>query len=413
MKFIKKLRNSINKRIFKLRKMFEPKINSNKSFKRKKSHPKNVKKVLAHVYGTSNLLNAVGAVKTLYGDNVKLDIITSPLSFGNYEAIFSISKNIEIISSVKVFSFDEIAKIEKVSEDFNKAKLLITEKLNENYDVIVYSHTCLHFFINIIKNIFPHAQTISYGDTWGGYANSDIYRKELNIDIMPPIEYRDKKEDIFCNLFAYDWYGINPDCNLRVVDTETMKSTFKEIDSDRKISSYCNKLLNMHPDKKKYLYMTENLYEAGFLSFENEVKMHIEIIEKYIQKGNVVVIKSHPHETYSRIDMLKKHFKNDYIFIGFQKRYNFYPIEIFGDLIKNAELNICCGCPLFTFKYLYGIKVVNPLAGSEGLVDRFFVDEYFKITEETNNKLEKLAGTLDTWDKKSMINLHDTKRKKA
>jgi hypothetical protein len=135
------------------------------------------------------------------------------------------------------------------------------------------------------------------------------------------------------------------------------------------LRDYIRELLSRHADRKRYLLLTENNAEGGFIDFQREIEMYCTVIEASCEPGAVVFLKSHPGESLPRNEELRKRLGTKFEVVELDRRFRRYPIEIWRELVL-ASTVVCMSYPVLSLKYLYDVDVIQPM--DDAFVERWY-----------------------------------------
>lgn len=366
----------------------------NRSFSQFKKEKANI---LIHVYGAHNVSYALSAAFTLFGEDVNIVAIVTPLSKGNQRTVYDICKKIPQIKYMHTITCEKINELEKL--EYKDWHIYFQKNIPQaEYQALVYSHDINNHLINILNQLYKDIKLISYGDAFGLYFNKYDFLKNLGIEYKKPEKFKCITSQEFCSILPTDMGNV-VDKQPIIVAKECFKDILKKI-SPKNLQKYEEKLLLNYINKTKALLMTENLAEGGIMSYREEIQMYIDFIEKYVPKNSVIFVKAHPHEIHDRARDIKKRMKKYYKIVKIENRYNFYPMEIFANFIDKMDIIICNGSPIITFKYLYNKDVINPR------LDPHYSNSYHFTTnldQAIDKAMEETLKLIDNWDGKTVI----------
>lgn len=375
-------------------------------------------KAIAHIISPINFIAMMSAKRHLEyqtGSKIQLSILhyypTEDKTLGKeiYEVIQNMASGFDNeITSLELISHNNV-----IQGNYECAR---------NADYIFYAHDVVTDFPRLLKEKNKNAKVICYGDALGQFFERDVhlaflsakpnaqekckrairyFKRLLRRSSVPVIAEKPNfmpdmailgipvSQAFFPEAMAYE-----------VIEQNIIKSVTMEcVKSYDSLEIYCDDLVTKM-NKPAYFFMTENMAEGGFVSLEKEIELYRNAIELNCPKGATIIIKPHPGETYSRTDLLKEIMGDTYDFIEIAKKYNRCPAELFVPIINNAT-TISMYYPVLSFKYLYGVSVIQPLTNK--IIERFFsprVQESYKNSIDLNMKaLERL----DNWDGQSFL----------
>ena len=366
----------------------------NRSFSQFKKEKANI---LIHVYGAHNVSYALSTAFTMFGEDINIVAIVTPLSKGNQKTVYDICKKIPQIKYMHTITCEKINELEEL--EYRDWHIHFQKNIPQvEYQALVYSHDINNHLINILNQLYRNIEPISYGDAYGIYFNKQFFFENIGIKYEKPKKFKHILQQKFCSILPTDM-GDAIDKQPIIVKKECFKDVLMKI-SPKNLQKYEEKLLSNYANKTKALLMTENLAEGGVISHDKEIQVYIDFIEKYVPKNSVIFVKSHPHEIHDRARDIKKRMKKYYKIVKIENRYNFYPMEIFANFIDKMDIIICNGSPIITFKYLYNKDVINPRLDPHYSNSYHFTTNLDQAIDKATKETLKL---IDNWDGKTVI----------
>lgn len=341
-----------------------------------------------------------------------------------------LTKNFSFID--KVFAIDK----KKISEIFSRPTLLDSKSKFqyyfglENYQEIYYAHSIDEIIYPFLCLIYPKAKRVCFGDGYGFvfrkkeyynlmYFYNPFTTKVINffINILRKIfihkiedltglgnsanlVFREYQPHIFALILPIFQYSPPKDIPLVIVKKNVVKNVIKScISSVPELNNYIERLLNVYKKQKKTLLLTENFYEWGFIDLNKEVLMFSKIIRKYY-KGGAIFIKPHPIETFSRARKIKNILGNTIKPVVIDNQYKYYPVELWKNFLINCKV-ICSSTPILSLKYLYNLKVIQPM--DKSFIEQWFPKWTWKSLKNSIELYSKPLKNLKKWNSNTIL----------
>lgn len=382
--------------------------------------------LLVYIISPIHIINAISSLRTQKKDKESITILIHwpALKENELERIKDIVKRIcyKQITNYRIVTISTNKKEIIIKEPILQCKLLKDILVLEYVDEIYYSHNIEGGMFDLIKKCFPKAKTICYGDSLGFFHNKE-YRLSLydsgmdkfikriryikdciskHLNQNNSISTRNYYPNLVSLILPID-YSNNSLKKLPLIIPEkrmVLEIIFNAIRNYPELNIYQNKLVKYKENKKKWILLTDNFAEAGFISINDEINMWISVIKKIASMGDIIIIKPHPGETSSRAQMLEKLVGEEFEIIEIEKIYHKVPIELFYDLIIISEI-ICMSSPILTLKYLYNKDVFT--ISSSKFIEKWFNKWAWKTLNTTYLLYSQSLGKIEYWDKNSIL----------
>lgn len=177
------------------------------------------------------------------------------------------------------------------------------------------------------------------------------------------------------------------------------------------IENYCENNQHLKAAAKKYestlenrkcaLLSTQVYTEFKYFTFEDEIKIYVDAVEKNCDTDELVVIKEHPR-TYAA-DKIKTLMK-ELNLRGYECLYiddeslRFLPVEAFCYFFPFSKAVCVTSTVGLTLNYLYGTEIDDGLDAA--MVPKLLNGEYLSIF---NDAIQQALANLATWDGKTLL----------
>lgn len=332
------------------------------------------KKILLQYSNISYFYFGLAAIKTIY-DDFDLDLV---LTNASEEAVETSKKYLSAVYPVRRVFF----LTDKFNSTLNKLirgktfvsklffKLYRRKKLinkcryffeNQNYDEVFYAQEDRRFTISVLQLYLSKAVFTVYGDGFGCFFSAFFDYCILDENI-PSYVINEIIPDRAIGLLpsTHDCYFSTRKVPLTVTNKNIMKSLLTENDAINKlIDSYTNEINAKYKGKTKCFFIMSRFYTLGCLKFEDEVRMDIDIIRKYFPPKSVVIVKPHPREPETRINLWKNMLRDEYTIVELPRELTLLPAEMMQNIMKDCEYIVSNSTALIPIKYLYDIDVID------------------------------------------------------
>jgi len=359
---------------------------------------------VAWVISPINILQCMIAHKhmeTYFGQSITLRLFhyypsTDPdLSHSIFETVQKLSTAIN--SSVECVEVDEK----------NAAQIISGSRA----DFIMLAHDVVGNLYGIMKDIYPKAKTICYGDALGQFFEKDVHLSYLRQNnplqnIMEWIKNRKSrklsKKDYAILTIPVSQSPLPSKTMLLIPNRDTAVSIVEKAAlNNPELIAYCNSIMaKIDSANKTFFFPIENMAEGLFISAEDEAALYSESIRKHCPPGSTIIIKPHPGEQFDRTPLLEKNLSGQYKLLKIDPAFKRYPIELFLPILKQSQV-ISMFYPLLSLKYLYGMDVIQPL--SDEMIEKYF-DQKFQESYKNAISLNAIPLTrLSNWDGKTLL----------
>ncbi len=311
------------------------------------------------------------------------------------------------------------------------------------FDAIFYSHDVVGEFYRALAAAYPQARRVCYGDGLG-----IVYEREHHLSFLTrkasgqPAEggtrraatLRRLARRLFGRRTSEDGpaaqetpvgddrgFGRAPaqphaaalilpvdqsgrflgDMPLTVVPREIARAVVdRAAASCTALRDHVEDLLAACGDRRRYLLLTENSAEGGFMTFVRDVEMYCATIRAACPAGSAVILKSHPGETLPRNEAIRERLGQDYTLVAFDPRFKRYPIELAPRLV-GACTPICMSYPALSLKYLYDVDVIQPM--DDAFIERWYPERVWDSYKNAITLYERPLARLPGWDGRSLL----------
>jgi hypothetical protein len=310
----------------------------------------------------------------------------------------------------------EIQNISKqlYSKCITDIKSLIGE---EHFDYVYLARNFGSFSTKLIPSAYSKALKIEYGDSFGLVGNEK--EEELSyLDFLkrPMCFLKSTAKKIifghFPKHFVFDLsvltmplvWDVNylKDKNLIIPEKLFVNEIFSNISKQlTKLDLFCEELI-ANANGKCNVYLLSNLFNSGFCTLENEVKLYEEIILETALPGERLILKNHPRCSDEVLIQLKEKLNQFFdVVIVTDKQFSFIPIELWTVLLKSCKVFPIFSTSAISLQYLYSKQVSMTL-------DHQKIKKYvfFNKRQETIIGVDmcyKSIDVLENWDVKTPL----------
>jgi hypothetical protein len=144
-----------------------------------------------------------------------------------------------------------------------------------------------------------------------------------------------------------------------------------------------------------YLMLLENWTDGDFTSFEHEVAMYEEMVERHVSQGATVFIKGHPLSAKPLDEELRRRLSSRFSPSVVSREFGLYPVELWGDLIASCEV-VSMGYPGTSLAFFHNKQVIYPF--SLDMVERFFPKRMWVYLQYCDLIARAQRARLTSWD---------------
>jgi len=280
-------------------------------------------------------------------------------------------------------------------------------------DEIHYVHTVLGHAAELSMRAYPKARRICFGDALGilhnaGYhmaqyagasaaereAAGRAYAKAAANGEFP------QADTVACLLPADQKGDYLHGKKLLVVPRQTASDIIDRCVSGLSgLKEYTEGLLRRLPSPR-FLFLTENLVEACFATFENGVLMQEEMIRRHAPPGSSVIIKAHPLSSLDVHGELARRLAGDYAVEVFDDKAGRYPLEFMKTLVEACQ-PLCWSYCTLSIEYLYGKKIPHVI--DDELTRRYLEPLRWESIRNSMGMVTGSLANLDAWDGKGPL----------
>jgi len=282
-------------------------------------------------------------------------------------------------------------------------------------DFILYAHDISPVWPQSLAKAYPMAKTVCYGDALGQFfegagatavhAHGGGRLQRLLARLRgakagcheAPETFLPK---ILAAILPVAQKPLPPSIQLMVPDKDSvLKITRLCAQGCVDLQNYCMALATEFGSDAT-LFLTENMAEGQFISFDDEMRFYTDTILRNCAPGSTVIIKPHMGETQARIFAFREILGGAFTIRQIDKKYARYPVELFLPLLQKCSA-IGMYYPVLSLKYLYDIDVIQPL--DDETIEKYFPRavwaSYKKAILLNMQPLARLAG----WNGISML----------
>lgn len=355
--------------------------------------------IVAHLMSPIHVISALSAIKTCNkGKKYNITFIvywpgsTPELARQIGKVIRSMTKSLPNILKIEILSESDFQKI------LSKPNLFTIKVCDQIY----YPHDVVGNMFQFFCEKFPEAVRVCYGDGMGLIFEKKVHigliSKKLGRSITSSKYDPDKMVLI---LPIYQSKGYLSRTPLKICPKTLVVNTLnKIIYNSLELQSYLSSLLIKYKSYNKFLLLTENFSEGGFLSQSTEIDMWESIIRKNVPSGSLIFVKAHPGETWNRSQVLKKKLNKEYQIVSIEKAFIKYPVELWVNLIKRTEI-LTLSYPALSLKYLYNKDTIFCL--TDTLITKWFPKNLWRSYRNSQSLYEKPLQRLGIWDGTSVL----------
>lgn len=373
-------------------------------------------KAVAWIISPINVLQCLIAQQKMQnhlGMNIDLEIL-------HYYPSTDIEITTEIFTVIQKLAHNINPSVEChfIRHDTNMSAVLKRSTIPSNVDLIFLAHDVVGNFFEILKDAYPNAKSVCYGDALGqffqrevhlGYLQSEnrllraLKSKMQNILGIPDTRNPSLPKDYAVLTIPVSQAKLPKTTKLLIPEKHIALETVTQCaQNDGDLANYCQSLEReiAEHNGNACLFMTENMSEGNFIPLDKECDMYAEAIEKNCESGTLIYIKQHPGEQYDRMALLNQKLGNRFTLKKFNTNFKRYPIELFHAFLQKCVV-IGMFYPALSLKYLYNMDVIQPM--DNALIDRYF-EERFRNSYKNAVSLNMIPlGRLQNWDGKGLL----------
>ncbi len=339
---------------------------------------------IGHILSPVNVMAALGAraqLETRFGRTVHLQLVYLNPS-DDSELVESLFDVIETM--LAGFEGVTLLRLDAVDDD---AASIVTTLGTGGADFILYAHDVVTTWPQSLARAYPMAKTVCYGDALGqfferpdgqGAAARGRRIPRLLWRLLARLRGRKGaspqsvpafRPKIFAAILPVAQKPLPAGIQLMVPDKDSVAKIARQCALNcAGLQNYCAALAN-ECGSDATLFLTGNMAEAQFVSFEDEMRFYTDTILRNCAPGSTVIIKPHAHETQARIFDFREILGGAFTIRQIDKKYARYPVELFLPLLQKCSV-IGMYYPVLSLKYLYDIDVVQPL--DDKAIEKYF-----------------------------------------
>jgi hypothetical protein len=358
-------------------------------------------KVLVYAISPIHVVSSIAAIRTLHaGQLPEVSFLVHWPSMSTQgvqeirDVIAAISTNFPFISNFLALSGPE--KDALVSRE-STAEIIadLVTRVGNGYQALYYAHDMEGGLFHLLSTAFPNAKRICFGDALG-----NVYERHFHAGLLQNANPEPAKSGVRERLAQplrtiFSRFGrkgrtasqSRPHAAALILPVDQSGGFLKGVDlsicqetivretiddcilSARELQGYVDDLLGKYKKEIKFVLLTDNFAEGGYLELKKEIEMYCSIVRDLCPSKSVVFLKSHPGETLHKNQVIKDELSDAFDVVELDTRFKRYPIELWKALVMNCS-TICLSYPVLSLKYLYGIDVLQPM-------DDVFIEKWF------------------------------------
>jgi hypothetical protein len=272
---------------------------------------------------------------------------------------------------------------------------------------LIFPHNVVTSSIEDLIGCLDNPDLICFGDAMGTiYEKNILFSKKDRILNFMLGHMRLKSYDRNILQKVKTFYLMLPIVNTRTIRIEdrvqipTRKKVLENISIiGGSIQKEIQHFLACETDSNSAILCLENLSEANFIGYEQEIEMYVEFIDGLDERIDKVFIKSHPLDEGSKIHQIYMR-STKKVIREVPTNYNGIPIE-FWPLHEYRGVVCSMSGPNLSLAYLYNMKVKNPFENLS--LTKYFKDPHLGTFEFDQKVISSLLLTLPTWDEASIL----------
>lgn len=339
---------------------------------------------IGHILSPINAIAALCArahLETRFGRAVRLH-----LAYYNPSDDSELVEGMYTVIEAMLTRFDNItlSRLDTVDGDAAHIIASLGASLNvRQADFILYAHDVVTPWPQSLAKAYPTAKTVCYGDALGQF----FTRHDLPVSsphgghlgrlwryLRGPKAKAPQAAPVFlpkilAAILPVAQKPLPASVQLMVPDKDSVATTLHLCAlSCVDLQNYCTALATEFGSDAT-LFLTENMAEGQFISFDDEMRFYTDTILRNCAPGSTIIIKPHADETQARIFAFREMLGGVFTIKQIDKKYARYPVELFLPLLQKCSV-IGMYYPVLSLKYLYDIDVIQPL-------DARTIEKYF------------------------------------
>jgi hypothetical protein len=369
------------------------------------SDDRNSIEICGFIYGTQNILPLFSAIQELFSELKNLDIKV----FYIFQDTTSITENYSSFQTARQmidFTDSRLTAISKSDfADFSNTYLTGRPIDSKEYSqkLLFFPHSYDQESSELFEQLGETRVSICYGDGFGIAIKSDFQRNLTFKESLSNISLLRKLYRLIKNIlklskfndFMPDFYvliiGISQDGRILKTGNFIICQKTVVLTLIKNIQQSCG--IESHPylNNVSCLLLLERFYESGVLSYEDELKFYIAILDKQSQLGSRVILKNHPLANTKMLDDIKSSLKN-IDFVDVPEAISNLPVEMWG--LEKSDINVISfGNAAYSLKYLYQLNTRASFENSYSLLpsalkEKPYVADVFSLIDSTLRIME-------------------------
>lgn len=294
---------------------------------------------------------------------------------------------------------------------------ILQKMYGENFfEVIYFPHDATSDGVaQTFMQAFPKAERVCYGDAWGNLIDRNYFENFFDKNSKTPGHFfsylKRKIKPWGCHWLTMqsavltvpiDFSGNTPENFLFSIPPKKYAKNIlhKAQQNNTEYNHYMHKLVSQS-EEPKYLLLLTNLAESGLMTARNEDVFFKNIIEKYIPKKAILILKPHAGSYFEAVKKLVDWCEQKgYITHVFSKEFWKMPIELSEELVKKSQV-LSISYASISLSYFFDVSVIHVLE-NDFIEKYFFSDKKYWVSH--HNQIYMMAKeNLKHWDGKDFL----------
>lgn len=273
---------------------------------------------------------------------------------------------------------------------------------------IHYVHTVVAKAAELSMRAYPQARRVSFGDALGILHNDGYHLAQYAGLSLAEREAAGRAHarltasgalpqagTVACLLPSDQKGDFVPGKELLVVPRDMARAIIDgSAEELAELQSYSQALLERLP-APRFLFLTENIVEASYSTFENAVALQEEMIRRHAPPGSSIIIKAHPLSTLDVHGELARRLAGDYSAEVLDEVAGRYPVEFMKSLVEACQ-PLCWSYGTLSLSYLYGKTPLHVI--DDGLIRRYMDPARWESMRNSMRLILEPLDNLRTWD---------------
>jgi len=278
---------------------------------------------------------------------------------------------------------------------------------------IHYVHTVVAKAAELSMRAYPQARRVTFGDSLGILHNDGYHMAQYAGLSLAEREAAGRAHTrltasgafpqattVACLLPSDQKGDFLPGKKLLVVPKAMARSIIEGSSKELAgLEAYSRAMLERLPSPR-FLFLTENIAEARFSTFENAVALQEEMIRRHAPPGSSIIIKAHPMSALDVHGVLANRLADDYAVEVLDERAGRYPLEFLKTLVEACQ-PLCWSYCTLSLSYLYGKKLEHII--DDGLIRRYLDPLRWEAMRNSMHMVLESLANLPAWDGESPL----------